>query len=556
MAEERAHRLLSDARRLQGQLKVSASLEAAQQALDLFRELSDQCGAAESLRTLLHAQLAHGDLRPEEALKVAKEETGKVKRSARDGRRAEALMHVAQADLHLAKAESIKALQLATEAEAFFQRDEDWAVLADLLLTVVAPAQLMRGDGKKALAASNAVLELTQQVKDPEVEARAWTLVSSSRFVSNAEDAAEAARKGIELLRSLGNKAREATAHRELARGLLGIKDFQSALLSARESLAVARSAASWEQVGAATEVNVEAQLKLCRAESAVREAEEQLLLLQQCKPEEGLDKGIAFAMSAVVVAQAALKGVDDGLEVVKRFVGQLRATDNKFGEVLMLHKLATMSPFPDYAMNTAQAALTLAQKIGAAHEEKAIKKTLTDLYVAKGKIDKAPNRREALQLLLDLSKELEKKDGDRFDDANKNLEGFWNALTQRDIEAALQKVVSKDPTGYMQFLKDHGANVGEPEKQKQVQAGSNQLKSGPREYLYASFRASGISYGPRYRCCATPFAENVNPGGAVGVLALQECSDDWERELHYNPSLLDCALQNGAATVYNQALA
>ncbi|CAE8672328.1 unnamed protein product, partial [Polarella glacialis] len=146
--------------------------------------------------------------------------------------------------------------------------------------------------------------------------------------------------------------------------------------------------------------------------------------------------------------------------------VEQLRADGNKRGEVRMLHKLATMSPFPDIAMNTAQAALALAQNIGAAHLEKAIKKTLTELYVAKGKMDKAPNRREALLLLADLGRELEKRDGDKFDDANKNLDGFWNALTQSDVEAAMQKVISKDPDVYLAFLKEHGANVAQPDGQ------------------------------------------------------------------------------------------
>ncbi|CAE8588069.1 unnamed protein product, partial [Polarella glacialis] len=435
-------------------------------ALELFRELGDQAGAAEALRPLFAAQIERGDVRPEEALKVAKEEAGKVKRSARDGRRAEALMQLVQAEVHLAKAEPIKALQLATEAEAYFQREQDWAALADALLSVVAPAQLARGDGKKAMAAANLVLDVAQKVNNPEVEARAWALVASGRFASKAEDAAEAARKALDLFRGLGSKIREVATLRDLAQGHLGLQDAQSGLISARESLAVARSVGSWEQVGSAAEVIVEAQLMAGRPADALREAEEQLALLQQVPSDDSRQKGIAAATAAVVVATAALKGIDDGLDAVKRSVEQLRADGNKRGEVRMLHKLATMSPFPDIAMNTAQAALALAQNIGAAHLEKAIKKTLTELYVAKGKMDKAPNRREALLLLADLGRELEKRDGDKFDDANKNLDGFWNALTQSDVEAAMQKVISKDPDVYLAFLKEHGANVAQPDGQ------------------------------------------------------------------------------------------
>jgi len=299
-------------------------------------------------------------------------------------------------------------------------------------------------------------------------------------------------------------------------------------------------------------------QLQAGNAQAALTEAEDQLTLLSQ-STDSSRHKGITAAMSAVVVATSALQGVDGGLEAVKRFVEKLRADGNKRGEVCMLHKLATMSDFPDYALNTAQAALVMAQKAGFPQEEKALKKTLTDLYVSQGKVEKAPNRREALLLLQDLAREFEKKDGDKFDDANKNLDGYWSALTQNDIDATMQRIVSKDPSAYLEFLKEHGANVDVPGEKKAVtemqgaglQGKTGQLKTGPLEHLYFGFRASGISYGPRYRCCVLPTAIGGDIMSTTGVLQLQDISDDWERELQYNPSILDCALQAGAATSY-----
>ncbi|CAE7860039.1 ypfD [Symbiodinium necroappetens] len=259
-----------------------------------------------------------------------------------------------------------------------------------------------------------------------------------------------------------------------------------------------------------------------------------------------------------VTVWVSSIDGDRIGLSM-RRTVEKLRADGNKSGEVLMLHKLATMSPFPDYALNTAQAALELARKEGLALEEKALKRTLTQLYAAKGKIDKAPNRREALLLLQDLARELERKDGEKFDDANKNLEDFWMALKQSDVDAAMQKVISRDPATYLQFLKEHGANVAVPGEKAKPPPGAdvqglglkNKLLTGPKPYLYLSFRVGGISYGPRYRCCDLPMGVGGEPGSAIGVLELQDVSDDWERELQYNPSILDCALQNGAAGIF-----
>lgn len=204
-----------------------------------------------------------------------------------------------------------------------------------------------------------------------------------------------------------------------------------------------------------------------------------------------------------------------------------------------MLHRLSCLSPFPDVAMNTAQAALALAVKIGDAKEEKAIKRSLTDLYVAKGKIDKAPNRKEALALLQDLARELEKKDGDKFKDVSKTMDNYWNALTQTDIEATLHAVISKDPTSYLAFLKVNGASLAPEES-----APTFNLRTMPIQWLYYSYRLSGLGYGPRFRCVISTF-KDMNYPQAMGVVELQ-CHDDWERELMFSASMLDDSLQVG----------
>jgi len=554
--EEKANALVAEAKKLVAEMKAEEALTPAQEALSIFRELSDQAGAAQAIRPLLAAQMARGDLKPDEALKFVKEEASKVKRSARDGRQAEALVQLAQAEVHLAKAEPIKAAQLASEVEAYFERNEDWQALADVLLEVMAPAQLHRCDGKKALAAANMVLEVAQKVKDPEVEARAWGLVSAGRFASGAEDAEEAGKKALDLFRSLGSKIREAATLLDLARGQLSKQDHQAALNAAKEALAAARSSGSWAQVGMAVEAIVEAELQAQNPQAALSQAEELLSVLQQQgTSDRSRQKGIASAMSAVVIGTSVMRGIDDGLEAVKKFVEKCRADGNTLGEVRMLHKLATMSPFPEYAINTAQAGLAIAQKKGLPFEEKVLKKTLTDLYFAQGKVDKAPLRRDALLLLQDLAAELEKKDSDKFDDANKNMDQYWSALTQSDVDSAMQKVIAKDATGAMAFLKEHGANMATAGASTELATEGlglkHSLKTGPLDYLYFSFRASGIAYGPRYRCCVLPAACVNDLGSVVGVLQLQDISDDWERELGYNPSILDCSLQNGAGTQF-----
>lgn len=535
--------LLKDAKARLEERKADEAQELSAQALSIYKKSTDQAGSADSLRVLIAARIEAGNLKLDEALKALRDETLKVKKSAKDGRQAEALLQLATAEVHFKRGEYDKALRLGAEAQGFFEREEDQAHTAESSGGVVVSSHLARSDGPKALAVANEALALAQRMHDVRAEARAWAVVSASRFATGSVDAAEAAQKALALFRELGNKAAEASTLGGLSKGYLSQQAAQDALSAARESLAIATSIADWEQAGTAIQLIVEAQIQAGSPTDALASAEQELSKLD---PATG-KKAVAGAMEAIVVAHAAAHGADSALQVVKSNIETLREAGNQIGEVRMLHKLTTMSPHPDVALNTAQAALALAQKLGDVREERALKKTLTDLYVAKGRVERAPNRREALNLLADLAKELERKDGDRFEEVNKSLDGFWNALTQSDIESTMQKVISKDPTAYLAFLKVHGANVAGTQQQQS----GNSIRPVPVGSLYFAFRVSGLGYGPRFRCCQPAYKKMSEPG-AMGVVTLQEASDDWEREIAYSASLLDCALQTGAAMGHN----
>jgi len=231
-------------------------------------------------------------------------------------------------------------------------------------------------------------------------------------------------------------------------------------------------------------------------------------------------------------------------MKLVKEYVEQLRAAKDKKGEAMMLHKLSTMSPFPDIALNTAQSALALAQKVGDATLTRAIKRTLSDLWVAKGRPEKAPTRKEALALLNDMARAIDKKDAAAFSSANKKLADYWNVLQQTDFEATVYKAVANSPEDSIQFMSENGADMGE-EKKQEVTSDPDFIPV-PTPYIYMAFRVGGLGYGPRYRV-QVPGYKIVKPQvEAVAVLKLSDASDDWERELGYNPSMLDGSVQGG----------
>merc|ERR1712218_623348 len=133
--------------------------------------------------------------------------------------------------------------------------------------------------------------------------------------------------------------------------------------------------------------------------------------------------------MGAVIVAHTACKGADSAVSLVKGFVENRRAAGDSRGEVAMMHRWACMAKYPDVAMSTAQAALELATSIGDAAQEVALKNTITDLWVARGKPEKAPTRKQALRLLRELAGMLEKKDKEKFDDALRRLGPHFKAI-------------------------------------------------------------------------------------------------------------------------------
>merc|ERR1740138_1384620 len=223
--------------------------------------------------------------------------------------------------------------------------------------------------------------------------------------------------------------------------------------MSAREALDIAKGAGSPCQIASAVEVLVEARIANDNSQEAVEVATAELKALQQ----SGSPYGVATAMSAAIVAETAFRGVEAGLAKVKEIVEDRRSKGDKKGEIAMLLSWACMAQYPDVAMNTAQVAKKLAQETGDAIAELNINKRITDLWVAKGKPEKAPTRKQALFYLKELAAELEKEDGEKFEDALKKLGPYMSAITEGDLEAILYKVVLKDEALYGEFLEEHG---------------------------------------------------------------------------------------------------
>mmetsp|Transcript_95993 Transcript_95993/g.271421 ORF Transcript_95993/g.271421 Transcript_95993/m.271421 type:complete len:546 (-) Transcript_95993:108-1745(-) len=522
--------------------KASDAVATAKKALETAQ--GDGVAAGEALAVLLKAQLSIPEATTlDGALAVIKDETSKLSKVG--AKKGEAAMLLATAEVYMAVGDADKALRVGLDAQTIFAKEGESLKEAQTLYKVIAPAHIDASNIEKASAAAQSALKLAQQEGSKRDEACARYAIAAALYENGAVDEAlEAATKALSVAKDLGDKFKESEVSCLVSQCYYGMEDGQAALSAAKDALSAAKDVPSGPQAAAAVSMIVEATVLAGTPQEGLDDAERELAALEG----SGKTAGVADMMGAVVLAVSATQHPNAGFDRVKEYVEKCRAAGNKKGEVEMLRRMATLSEYPDVAMNTAQAAMKLAQKIGDVAAEARLKPVLTDLWVAKGKLDKAPTRKQALALLNELARDLEKKDAEKFEDTNKKLNKYMNALTETDFQATIYKVVAKDTAGYMSFLKDHGMVAEDGPKKKEGPITGHKFKPIPVPELYMGFRWGGLGYGPRYRVNQPACKIMHEGGGAIAVIDLQDCSDDWERELGYSPSLLDGALQSGAA--------
>merc|ERR1712137_692445 len=116
-----------------------------------------------------------------------------------------------------------------------------------------------------------------------------------------------------------------------------------------------------------------------------------------------------------------------------------------------------------------------------------------------------------------------------------------------------------KDPEEYGKFLKDHGFEQEEESETKQKKTGgpkgNDKMYEAAHRHIYYNFRlGGGIGYGPRYRIC-TIGGGNHNDQ-SVAIIQLQDCHEDWEREILLCAPLLDSGFHCSMAGNVGRGLA
>jgi len=512
--------LVAEAVSLQGLALVSAGRAVeAQQVLGAELNASRSAGDQQSQAILLAAQssvaLAAGDAKTAQGYASEGRQiiSRKGSSSEKQSRALLLRLHVAEANAHLAAEAMAPAAVSAWEALALARetRDDDGQcealhVMALLFLFFGRSAarkalqEAAKGDSPFAsLESSNQTAALLRRLGDKEGEAASLLFgVAEARLEQgNGLEAQGAARRAQELFRQLRHRRGRLAALDTLTRSL-GL-DTLATLQATEEELSLFES--EQDVAGQVSAYQILADAYIARkiygeARSALRKAVELL-------------KGTA---AAELEGQTLLL-----LSQVEDFMGGTAA-----------------------ALKSAEKALIAAKSSKAGILVTEARRVVSRLQTKSGHTEQAPNRRDALEALRDLTQATRRRDADEFRAVMARLEDL-SGYTDEDVKAALIIEDDEDQVGLVQFLKKHqqtsasGAPVS-----KSRSSGSTVMTGMSHALLYLSFRMGGLGYGPRFRRCYGYRVEGEEAVHGVAYLRLLSSQEEWGRRMETQPPILD----------------
>jgi len=258
----------------------------------------------------------------------------------------------------------------------------------------------------------------------------------------------------------------------------------------------------------------------------------------------------LAHAHGSIGEPYSAVKAYQRALEVY-------RELGDKEGEGSSLHSMAEMLRATGGHAEHAKA-LDAARQSSAAFragkiawgEEKA-RASVSTLLVEAGRLEKAPNRQEALKALKQLAQAVGQRNVADAQAAEAKLNSMRDCVTDNEIIENLQPLVAKDPSTTKFLNEELGWDTNE---RSVVQAGEQLDGSYIKQYSHHAFYLNnvvfGMGFGPQFRSCH-PFRHGRNQDyTGVSVAVLPE-TEAWQQELGFRPGVMDSALQTCAIFGY-----
>jgi hypothetical protein len=322
------------------------------------------------------------------------------------------------------------------------------------------------------------------------------------------------------------------------------------ALYIAGESLVAFRREGKSEKKVEALDLVVEANVALGDTFAAFVVAQDELAMARRT----GEKKSMAKLMDILGRVQVIR---DDSLQALDTFT-ELKELQKELGDKEGEAKATRFLAEQNLSLNRVQKATKLADEalemfkaLGSKDGEDEAKLTRSRIWCAMKMPDKAPNRAAAKDALKDLSAAIGKKDTQAWNAAMEALQktGAW---VEKDLEDVKKNAAEADAKGAKAFLAEVGQTV---DSKKEISGGAlpHEAIEVTKRITYIQFRLGGLGYGPRFRClqahglhlkCAAK-EDYENNMKALAVLQVSDEADDWEKELGFQPGILDGMLQS-----------
>merc|ERR1711920_860850 len=295
--------------------------------------------------------------------------------------------------------------------------------------------------------------------------------------------------------------------------------------------------------------MGVQANVALGDTMAAVVAASDEMAMIKKTGDKKALAKVLDILGRVQVTRGDSLQALD----LFTELLALQKELGDKKGEATALRLIAEQNlalSRAKAAMKNADDALKMFQDLGSEEGEDDANRAIRRICAARGLPEKAPNRAAAKAALQDLCTAIDNKDQAGWKTAMEQLQqtGAW---TEKDMDEVTKKAL--EDSGSKAFLAEMGFGG-----QKKEATGEAILHEVIKRMTYIQFRIGGLGYGPRFRCLQAHSTRTKGLEGddllrnikALAILQVSDEAEDWEKELGYQPGILDGMLQSLTALV------
>jgi len=523
-----------------------AALEDGTKALEMYKQLQDMGGLKEALKTMLASKMA-AKVRADEAVKVATQQLD-IFKGAGDKKGIAAVLHVT-AEFYSEQLMPEEVEGSAKQAQNVFVELGDSTGAAQMTILVVS-ALLTQSKIRDAVKMADEGIKLLQGMGDKKGEAAAWYIKMNVCFASQRFAEATKAGKAAEtLFKELGDIDGEALSLKMRAQAAMAKGKYPDAIDIASTALTLFRSQGDAENELSALDIIVQSNIAMNKAKEAVNSINSALVSFRASGNKSAEGSALMWLVNTYVNMESlkdALRSAKEAQLAFKAAADQKKVADSTMEVAKISGLLGRLSE----AELLAGQAVKLYQEIGDAMGAQSGTELLSEVRQGKEEATaKKKVKEKELDILDDLAKALDKKDGPKFQQIWIDLKST-QYLEQQDFDDVIGPIMKKDPEGCQEFLEEFGEQAKGPAPAPiQDKTDGTRIKAKSPLDMYYMITWGGMNYGPHFRLVRSVYRKG--PLGDPWSLALASLRNksgdvDWSMKMNYHPGIKDCALQAG----------